>query len=175
MGTQLAVAYCLVSEEHNSRAFESWNDATALLDEIIDNEGFDISELRVSTCKHGWYLDLLMRICKGTQIQNLEFASVRDFWSVICAEQLEAAKESLEKVLEFLESGIPNLGEWEDDKVEDLRKDLNAFEQADVDFRIDDYGFDANQSFCSHIKTLHFTVNEALEKGKCLLYFFCPS
>lgn len=175
MVTQSAVTYCLVSEEHSSRVFESWHQASNLVQELIDNEGFDVSELRVSWCRTGWHQDLLMRICKGTQIQNLEFASVCDFWGVICTERLEAAKESLERVLELLSSGIPHLGEWENDIAEDLRKDPNAFEQADIDFRIDDYGFDANQSFCSHIKTLHFTVNEALEQGKCLLYFFCSS
>lgn len=168
-------AYCIVDKRYSSRAFESWHDASNLVQELIDNEALEKSELRVGWSIRGWHQDLLMRICKGTQIQNLEFASVRDFWGVICDEQLEAAEESLEKVLGLLDSGIPNLGEWEGDSVEDLRKHSNAFEQADIDFEIHSstWGFEASQSFCSHIKTLHFTVSEALEKKKCLLYFNC--
>jgi hypothetical protein len=80
--------------------------------------------------------------------------------------------------VDLLGSNIPHLGEWEDKSVEDLRQNLTVFQQAEVSFKVgigDSWGVDATKDFCSFVKTLHYTMTEALERNACFVYVVIPS
>jgi hypothetical protein len=178
MALFMPVFYGVVGKDCKTRALHTWDDAVCLFKEPDDPKNLAEVGIRVATSRNWWYQELLGRICRGTRIIAIEFATVAEAWSCICEDELQAAQRAAKQIMDLLGSNIPHLGEWEDESVEDLRQNLSAFQQAEVSFDIglgDSWGFEATKDFCSFVKTLYFTMAEALERNECFLYIVIPS
>jgi hypothetical protein len=180
MALYIPILYGVVDKTCRNRPLLTWDDAIRLLKEPDDPNNLAAAGIRMATSRNWWYQDLLDRICLGTPIVGIEFATVLEGWCCICEDELKTAYQAIEQVVNLLNSSISHLGEWEDVIVEDLRQHLTAFQQAEISFDIGGGGsysrrFEANRDFCSFVKTLHFTMAEALERDACFLYVVLPA
>ncbi len=176
MGYEIPVIYAIYAEKCDSVTLSDWHDAIKLLERQTDWKNPVADGIRMCTCRNWWHQDLLGRICKGSHIPGLEFASLSQYWGCLCGNRLQEAQRGVEQVIQLLSSGVPDLSEWENESVQDLRQNLDAFHQAQIELKIDSptWGFEATKCFCSHIKTLHFTINGAIKQNACLVYVLPP-
>lgn len=175
MALYIPILFGVVDKTCKTRPLQTWDDAVRLFKEPDDPKNPAAAGIRIATSRNWWFQDLLGRICRGTHIVGIEFAAVFEGWCCICEDELKTAYQALEQVVNLLNSNVPPLGEWEDVSVEDLRQYLATFQQAEISFDIggggsDSWGFEAIKDFCSFVKTLHFTMAEALEHDRCFLY-----
>lgn len=188
MGVHIPAIYTVYPRQSQPIHFSSGLEVTDFLSQLTDWENPAADGICMCTCRNLWHQGLLEKICKGAKIKGLEFSCMSPSYVCLCDDELKAAQEGITYLVNLLGSGLPDLGKWEDEGVKDFRycrgsiptvrdaddpeRYLQAFKQAQVKFYIDSesWGFEASQSFCSHIKTLHSKINEAVKQDAFFIY-----
>jgi hypothetical protein len=191
MGLDIPAIYAVYPRQSQPIRFSNDWEVTDLLSKLGNWKDPAAAGICICTCHNYWHQTLLKQICKGGKIQGLDF--VWEIPSYICLHdaELKTAYAGITQIVGFLSSGLPDLGEWEDDNIKDFRycrdligrekgesrndnpeRYLQAFEQAEVQLHIDSesWGFESNKAFCSHIKTLHSKISEAIERDDWFVY-----
>jgi len=154
MGYEIPVIYAVYARKSDPVTLSDWHDAIGLPEEHTDWKSPAADGIHICTCRNWWHQDLLGRICKGSHIAGLEFASINRYWGCLCDDDLQVAQRGIEQVIQLLGSDIPDLGEWENESVQDLRQDLDVFQQAKVESEINSpsWGIEASRCFAATLK-----------------------
>ena len=143
--------------------------------------------VRTSVSRNWWHQHALGLICKGLAIEGLRFVETE----VACLgrKELEIAAGALDRVLDEIKAGIPDLGAeinregsiwWlhhfaDEDGYKRYSRETfeKAFDESRPAYDIDvdaDVGYESVVSFYSFVKSLRAATNEALNQEKRLLY-----
>lgn len=171
MSHYIPVFFFPVKEAEIPQQLSGWEDALSLIGKRFENRRK--SGLRESVSRNWWHQYTLDLICKGLQIDGLEF--IRSEIVCLHVNELKAALKALDTVLNKVADDIPNLGPFEDTDIEGLRipKHKKAVKRAKSSYKINvktDWGFNATVGFYSFVKSLREAMLEAIAKKQCLLY-----
>lgn len=176
MAYRIPVIYGISYNIGDSLKLSDWHDGIRLLEKKDNWQNPSQNGICVCTCRNWWHQDLLDRICQGKDINGLEFACLNQYWGCLGGKDLQIAHRGIKQVIQLLSSGLSFLGMYENETVIDLRQNIKALEKAKVKIEIDspDWGFEAAKCFCSHLKTLHFMIEEAINQNANLIYILPP-
>ncbi|NEQ42766.1 MAG: hypothetical protein F6K00_04050 [Leptolyngbya sp. SIOISBB] len=191
MGLDVPAIYAVYPRQEQPIHCLDEQEVVALLGKLSDWKNPADAGICICTCRNYWHQGLLKKICKGANIEAVDFIWEIPSYATLIDTELDAAQQGIKQLFNLLKSELPDLGEWEDEGIQDFRycrdlsmgrkietenddprQYLNAFKKAEVQLYIDSesWGFEANRSFCSHIKTLHFKIHEAIEKDAYFVY-----
>jgi hypothetical protein len=168
MSQYMPVFFFPLDKSQIPEKLETWEDAISLLENPLENK-----HLFESVSRNWWHQNTLNLICRGLQISGVEF--VISEVACLCGDDLQAASEALDRVLNSITDDIPDLGQFEHTDVKGLRipEHRRAVEQARPSSKVSgdaDWGFEAAVGFYSFVKSLREAVREATIARKCLMY-----
>lgn len=187
MSHYIPVFYFPIQKEEIPGNPDNRDSALAILKKRLEKQ--DESNLWKCTSRNWWLQHALLLICRGLEIEGLEFIDTDIEITYLDRKELEAASNALEKILHEIRNGIPRLGPeieeegsiwWLHHFIEEgeVKKFSNgimrkAFSESKAVYEIDiipDSGYKSIVGFYSFLKSLEAAVIEAMNKNMNLMY-----